>query len=50
MRPISWTKRVIVGHTDPKVFLECRDCGQTLPDEVHQCLECDSLNIATYEL
>ena len=50
MRPISWTKRVIAGQTESEVFIECQDCGQTLPDEVHQCLECDSTNIAIYEL
>ena len=50
MRPISWTKRVIVGYTEPETFIECRDCGQTLSDEVHRCLTCDSTNIATYEL
>jgi uncharacterized OB-fold protein len=50
MGPISWTKHVIAGHTEPEVFTECRDCGQTLSDEVHRCRECGSPNIATYEL
>jgi len=50
MRPISWTKRMIRGHTGPEVFIECRDCGQNLPNGTHRCLECDSTNIAIYEL